>query len=165
MSSTSPSPPTALRSIEAEIGQTKPFASEKHRAMVNLMFTYGWFMERSRSILDSYGITVQQYNVLRILRGAGEAISTSVIRSRMLDRMSDTSRLVDRLEKKGLVVRNTCPSDKRLVDVQLNDAGKKLLKTIDAKENDFALLADGLDDGEAKQLNTLLDRLRSSSSS
>jgi DNA-binding MarR family transcriptional regulator len=151
------------RSIESEIGQTRPFSSDRHRALVNLMFTYGWHMERMRSIIDAYGITVQQYNVLRILRGAGEPLSTSSIRSRMLDRMSDTSRLVDRLEKKGLVQRRPCAEDKRLVDVSLVPEGQRLLERIDRQENDFETLADGLTQAEAQTLSRLLDRLRTSS--
>ncbi len=163
----SETPPTyrarKLRTIEEEIGQTKPFTSQRHRALVNLMFTYGWHLERMRERMEPYGITVQQYNVLRILRGAREPISTSIIRSRMLDRMSDTSRLVDRLHKKGLVKRRTCPSDKRLVDISISDEGLQLMEDLDRREKNFVGMADGITEADAETLNTLLDRLRCSS--
>jgi DNA-binding MarR family transcriptional regulator len=146
--------------IEDEIGQRRPFRTQRHRAMVNLLFTYGWLTERLRERMTEHGVTLQQYNVLRILRGAAEPISTSVIRDRMLDRMSDTSRLVDRLEKKGLVHRCPCATDKRLVDVSLTGPGAELLDRIDRTENDFLSLVSGLSETQASELSKLLDRLR-----
>ena len=90
-----------------------------------------------KSVFDKEDITGQQYNILRILRGAGKPISTLQIRERMLDKMSDTSRIVDRLVLKGLVQKTTCKNDKRLVDVNISPKGKKLLEKIDRYEKDM----------------------------
>jgi DNA-binding MarR family transcriptional regulator len=149
-----------VRSIEQEIGQTRPFVSPQQRAMVNILFTYGWLTERLRERMQPFGVTMQQYNVLRILRGAAEPISTSQIRDRMLDRMSDTSRLVDRLEKKGWVERRTCPKDKRLVDVWLSEAGRNLLASMDEMERDFDSITSSLSADQAITLSALLDQTR-----
>lgn len=86
-------------SINKDINQRK-FRNEHQKAMINLIFSYNWLMENTRKHLDRYDLTNQQFNILRILRGAGEPLSTLQIRQRMLDKMSDTSRIVDRLVKK-----------------------------------------------------------------
>ncbi len=151
-----------VTSIAQEIKQVKPFNSPQHMAIVNLMFTYGWVTECIRDLLQPFGLTLQQYNVLRILRGAGGPISTSDIRDRMLDRMSDTSRLVDRLESKRWVSRRVCPEDKRLVDVSLTAIGKRKLKQVDLVEADMQRIAEGLSAKEAEKLSQLLDIMRSS---
>jgi len=108
-----------------------------------------------------YGITLQQFNVLRILRGQHpDPISTSDIRERMLDRMSDVSRIVDRLVRKELVERKTCKADKRLVDVVITSQGLALLTETDPKI-DMQQFALGISEEQAEQLNDILDQLRS----
>src|SRR3954471_18580665 len=102
--------------IEKDIHQKK-FRNAYQKSVINLIYTYNWMNEKSKAILDRGDITAQQFNILRILRGAGEPLSTLQIRQRMLDKMSDTSRIVDRMVKKGLVKKGICKSDKRLVDV------------------------------------------------
>ena len=154
---------TVVRTIEEEIKQSKPFASQQHKAIVNLLFSYGWVTEQLREMIHPFGMTIQQYNVLRILRGAGAPISTSDIRDRMLDRMSDTSRLVDRLEKKGWVSRHVCPHDKRLVDIVLTDKGGKKLLEIDELEKGLPSIGQSLSNKQAEALSDLLDQLRTSS--
>ena len=113
--------------LEKDINQTR-FRNEHQKATVNIIYTNNWLMERIARILDAAGITSQQYNILRILRGAGQPLSTSQIRQRMLDKMSDSSRIVDRLILKGMVKKNDCKSDKRLVDIVITDKGLKLLE-------------------------------------
>src|SRR4051812_48301383 len=104
--------------------------------MINLLFTYGSVIEKIKNFLSKDDITHQQFNILRILRGSHpEPLSTLQIRERMLDKMSDTSRIVDRLVVKGLVKKATCSQDKRLVDVTITDKGQKLLKKIDAESD------------------------------
>jgi len=147
-------------SIKTDIKQSKPFRNEYHEATVNLIYTFNWVVDQIKTKLKPYGITMQQYNVLRILRGAGEPLSTSIIRERMLDKMSDTSRMVDRLHTKGLVVRKTCPSDKRLVDVTLSDAGHELLVKLDQFDDHMDAILDNLSPNEAKLLSDLLDKAR-----
>lgn len=147
--------------IEEAIQQTKPFRSEYQKVLVNVLFTSNWLEERLRSILKPYDITIQQYNVLRILRGADNALTTSVIRERLIDKMSDTSRMVDRLYKKGLVSRETCCGDRRKVDIILTRDGQELLASIDMTSEKFDQCTQSLSVKEAQLLNELLDKLRS----
>lgn len=148
-------------SIENDINQRK-FRNEHQKALINLIYTYNWATERSKSIFEKADITPQQFNILRILRGAGEPLSTLQIRQRMLDKMSDTSRIVDRLVVKGLVKKVICKTDKRLVDVSIADKGKKLLEKLDKVQDDMDAIAGSLTEADAKLLNKLLDKLRNS---
>ena len=148
-------------SIEKDINQKK-FRNQHQKAMINLIYTYNWITEQTKVILEKGDITAQQFNILRILRGAGTPLSTLQIRQRMLDKMSDTSRIVDRLIIKGLVKKNTCKADKRLVDVSITDKGKKVLEKIDKYENDMDAIAGNISDQEAKTLSQLLDKIRNS---
>jgi DNA-binding MarR family transcriptional regulator len=147
--------------IEKDISQSK-FRNEYQKSIVNFIFTYNWLNEKMKFFFDKEKITGQQFNILRILRGAGKPISTLQIRLRMLDKMSDTSRIVDRLIKKDLVKKNICPTDKRLVDVSITDKGKKLLEKIDRYENEMDDIFGNLSVAEAKTLNNLLDKIRTS---
>ena len=148
-------------SIEKDINQKK-FRSHHQKVIINLIYTYNWITEQTKVILEKGDITAQQFNILRILRGAGTPLSTLQIRQRMLDKMSDTSRIVDRLIIKGLVKKNTCKADKRLVDVSITDKGKKVLEKIDKYENDMDAIAGNISDQEAKTLSQLLDKIRNS---
>jgi len=147
--------------IENDISQSK-FRNEYQKGVINLIFTYNWMNEKMKGLFDKEKITAQQFNILRILRGAGKPLSTLQIRQRMLDKMSDTSRIVDRLILKDLVKKNICPSDKRLVDVSITDKGKKLLEKLDKYENEMDAVFGNLTITEAKTLNSLLDKIRSS---
>jgi DNA-binding MarR family transcriptional regulator len=148
-------------SLEKDIHQPK-FKSEYQKVRVNLIFTYNWVMEQSRKFFDKADLTPQQFNILRILRGAGKPISTLQIRQRMLDKMSDTSRIVDRLIKKELVQKVTCKSDRRLVDVSISDKGLQLLESLDFLNAQMDAELNGISAEEAKTLNHLLDKLRKS---
>jgi DNA-binding MarR family transcriptional regulator len=145
--------------IEKEI-QTQNFRNEFQKVGVNIIFTANWFTERFKQILDDYDITNQQFNILRILRGSKRPLSTLQIRDRMLDKMSDTSRIVDRLVKKELVEKTVCEADKRLVDIRITDKGMALLLELDNRNEDTDKLLSSLNEQEAKQLNLLLDKLR-----
>jgi len=146
--------------IEKDISQAK-FRSEYQKATINLIYTFNWMNERIKTMLDKYDITPQQFNILRILRGAGQPISTLQIRQRMLDKMSDTSRIVDRLLKKGLVQKVVCEGDRRLVDVTISATGLHLLERIDAHQDDMDSVFKNLDEEQAITLNNLLDKIRS----
>ena len=150
--------------IENEIKQYR-FTGENQKALINLMYTYHWVTERLKAILSQNDITLQQYNILRILRGSDpKPLSTLNIRDRMLDKMSDTSRIVDRLMLKGLVDKKNCTTDKRLVDVNITEAGKKLLTAIDEKDEEAMTgIISNLDHSELVRLNQLLDKLREKS--
>lgn len=148
--------------IEDAIQQKKPFENEWERAFVNMYFTSNWLSQQQKEFLEPYEVTLQQYNVLRILRGKHpKPLSTSGIRERMLDKMSDASRIVKRLKIKGLLRIKRCRKDKRLVDILISDAGLALLESID---NNRAELIGGvhnnLTEAEALQLNDLLDKMR-----
>lgn len=146
--------------LEQEIQQSK-FRNEHQKVVVNLLFTTGWLKEKTRAIFDPEDITPQQFNILRILRGSHpKPLSTLAIRDRMLEKMSDTSRIVDRLLVKGLVKKVTCTTDRRLVDILITDKGRKLLERIDLREEEMDAIVKGLNEQEAKQLNLLLDKIR-----
>ena len=146
-------------SLENEINQRK-FRNEYQKSGINLIYTYNWMTERINKIFDVWDITPQQFNILRILRGAGQPLSTLQIRQRMLDRMSDTSRIVDRLVLKGLAKKSVCKLDRRLVDVTITDKGKKLLEKIDQYNDQMDAIMMNLTEQEAKTLNELLDKIR-----
>lgn len=148
--------------IEEEIQQVS-FINARQKAMINLLFTYGSVIEKIKNFLAKEDITHQQFNILRILRGSHpKPLSTLQIRERMLDKMSDTSRIVDRLVVKGLVKKTICPADKRLVDVTISDKGQKLLKKIDAESDHIMEVMGNLSEKEAEDLSRLLDKLRAS---
>jgi DNA-binding MarR family transcriptional regulator len=148
-------------SIEEDIQQTK-FRNDYQKSSINLIYTYHWLMQQVKLIVEKQDITAQQFNILRILRGAGKPLSTLQIRQRMLDKMSDTSRIVDRLVIKNLVQKIVCSNDKRLVDVTITEKGLALLKTLDAHEEEMDGVFKNLRPEEAKTLNTLLDKIRNS---
>ncbi|MFT3826117.1 MAG: MarR family transcriptional regulator [Chitinophagaceae bacterium] len=147
-------------SIEKDI-QSK-FRNEYQKTVVNIIYTYNWVMEQNKKFFDKGDITPQQFNILRILRGAGKPLSTLQIRQRMLDKMSDTSRIVDRLVKKNLVSKVTCESDRRLVDVTISENGLTLLERMDSYNEEMDNQFAGLTEEEARTLNDLLDKLRNS---
>src|SRR5580765_1153439 len=146
--------------LERDINQHK-FRNEHQKSAINLIYTFNWMNEKLDKIFDQFDITQQQFNILRILRGAGGGpLSTLQIRQRMLDKMSDTSRIVDRLIIKGLVKKNICKTDRRLVDVSITEKGKKLLLKLDGHQDEMDAVLSNLSDSEAKTLNKLLDKIR-----
>ncbi|MFL9482047.1 MarR family winged helix-turn-helix transcriptional regulator [Chitinophagaceae bacterium LWZ2-11] len=146
--------------IGKDIQQNK-FRNEYQKAAINLIFSSGFLQERIKDFLEPFDITEQQFNILRILRGNNCCpLSTLQIRERMLDKMSDTSRMVDRLIKKELVEKKPCSADKRLVDVTISTKGLELLATIDEKEEEFDSFLNNLTLEEAHTLNNLLDKMR-----
>ena len=146
--------------LETEIVQKK-FQSEYHKAIVNIVFTYNWMIERHTKLLKPYDISLQQYNILRILRGQHPNPATvKLIKERMLDKMSDVSRLVEKLRVKDLVNRHICQHDRRNVDVYITEKGLKLLIELDPKEKEMEALMSNLDENEIEQLNNYMDKLR-----
>lgn len=143
--------------------QQRRFASSRHKALINILFTYGWTIEKLKNILALQDITHQQFNILRILRGSfPKPLSTLQIRERMLDKMSDTSRIVDRLILKGLVQKTTSSVDKRLVDVVITEKGHVLLQHIDEGPDLVMETMSNVSEEEAEQLSALLDKIRHS---
>lgn len=148
-------------SIEEDIKQPR-FRSEHQKAIINILFTYNWLANQHKPIFESEGLTMQQFNILRILRGSKEPLSTLQIRERMLDKMSDTSRIVDRLVIKGYVKKIVCKQDKRLVDVTITEAGRKVLARMDKQDEKMDSIISSISATEAKQLSKLLDKMRNS---
>jgi DNA-binding MarR family transcriptional regulator len=145
--------------IEQDIQQPN-FRNEFQKMGINLLFTANWLNEQIGKMLSEEGVTQQQYNILRILRGSATPLSTLKIRERMLDKMSDTSRIVDRLIAKELVVKNTCEKDKRLVDITLSQKGLSLVDQLDQYNERIDALLKGINESEAKTMNQILDKIR-----
>lgn len=149
-------------SIETDIKQTTPFKTPYHRLLVNLLYTSNWIAANQGQLLKPFGLTMQQFNVLRILRGQyPNPVKVTDITERMLDKMSNASRLVDKLVAKKLVLRTECPSDRRAVDVVITDKGLALLQKLDAYIAEWdELQRKKLTEEEAVYLSQLLDRIR-----
>lgn len=147
-----------MKSIEEEIQQQK-FTSIRQKAVVNLIYTSNWLQHKQQEFFKSFGITGQQFNILRILKGHyPKSISGTEIKSRMLDRNSDVSRLLDRLAAKNLITKKTCPNDKRASDVFITEPGILLLKEVEKCEKHDGFLSLSSDD--ATILSDLLDKSR-----
>jgi DNA-binding MarR family transcriptional regulator len=132
-----------------------------HEAMVNVAFTQNWCNDQVKQAVSLYDITNQQFNVLRILRGQHPEPSTiNLLKSRMLDKMCDASRIVDRLVQKDLICKKTNTYDKRAVDISINEKGLALLKKMDKEMDLSAILSGNLTHQEAEQLTSLLEKAR-----
>jgi len=145
--------------IEKDIQQTN-FRNEFQKMGINIIYTANWLNEKMGQILSTEDITQQQYNILRILRGSDAPLSTLKIRERMLDKMSDTSRIVDRLIVKDLVEKTACVKDKRLVDITVTKKGLQLLEKLDALNEQIDSILKGVSEKEANTINQILDKLR-----
>ena len=145
--------------IEKDIQQTN-FRNEYQKLGINLMYTASWLNERIGRFLMQEDITQQQYNILRILRGSEVPLSTLQIRERMLDKMSDTSRIVDRLIVKELVQKSACKADKRLVDITLTQKGLELVIRLDQFNDQIDSILQGVSKEDSATVNEILDKLR-----
>jgi len=150
-------------SLEDDIMQ-RNFRSPIQKAYLNIIFTGNWIMSRQLEIFKPFGISSQQYNVLRILKGQYPTpVRINTISERMLDQNSNTSRLVDKLLAKGYVERFVCPEDRRAVDVTITDQGVKLLEQIAPEIVRFEEESYQFVTAEESQLiSSLLDKLRNS---
>jgi DNA-binding MarR family transcriptional regulator len=145
--------------IDKEI-QSK-FEDNYHRVTVNIVFTYNWLSYIMRDHLEKYNITQQQYNVLRILRGQlPNPATVNLLKDRMLDKMSDASRIVDRLVQKKLVTRCTNNKDRRAVDIRISEEGLTILSHLDNELKTSDVVKNNLTEEEAAQLSALLDKMR-----
>ena len=145
--------------IEEEIKQPK-FRNSLQKAVINLLYTANWIQYKQQEFFRSHGITGQQFNILRILKGQHpKSISASEIKSRMLDMNSDVSRLLDRLEAKGLISKKACTADKRATDVNITESGLDVLRELDKNQSEMDSLLN-LSEEEADMLSNLLDKCR-----
>lgn len=148
-----------MPNLERLIAQNA-FTSEEQKSIIGLIFVGNWITSRHQRFFKQYEITLQQFNILRILRGQyPNAANIGLLRERMLDRMSDVSRLVERLRIAELAERTPNENDRRSVDVKITKKGLSLLKDIDENMQEMYQLTSGLSDKEMKSLNELLDKL------
>jgi DNA-binding MarR family transcriptional regulator len=146
--------------ISKEIKQTK-FKNEYQKMLINILFTSGWLSSKHTCNLKPYGISTQQFNILRILRGQHPKPATvNLLIDRMLDKNSNASRLVEKLRIKKLVDRAVCPEDRRAVNVIITQKGLNLLEELDKKDGAFLNELKNLSVKEAATINALLDKLR-----
>nr|WP_299415819.1 MarR family transcriptional regulator [uncultured Emticicia sp.] len=150
-------------SIEKDIKQQKPFKSTNQKVVVNIMYTSNWMNSEQQGLLKPFDLSPQQYNVLRILRGQfPNPITVNGIIERMLDKMSNASRLVDKLLLKGYVSRCDNATDRRACDIRITETGSQILKQIDEIQLNWESSRQFLTDDEADTLSMLLDKLRGS---
>jgi len=146
--------------IEKEIVSNK-FENNHQKAIVNLIYTYGWITNLLKHRLNKHRITLQQYNVLRILRGQSPKPATvNLLKERMLDKMSDASRIVERLVQKNLAQRCTSDIDRRAVDIRISPKGLEILQKLDDEMSSKDILKENISDEEAGVLSGLLDKMR-----
>ena len=146
--------------IEEDIKSTN-FEDNYHKVVINISYTYGWINNYMRPEFEKFKLTQQQFNILRILRGQYPKPATvNLLKERMIDKMSDASRIVDRLVQKGLVSRCTNARDRRAVDIRISEEGLAVLEKMDSTFKTKDLFKQNLTDDEAAQLSYLLDKMR-----
>jgi DNA-binding MarR family transcriptional regulator len=146
--------------IEKEIKSTK-FTNNYQKASINIVYTYNWLNNLMKEELDKSNITNQQFNILRILRGQHPQPATiNILKERMLDKMCDASRIVDRLVQKDLVTRSTNRKDRRSVDIHITEKGLELLEGVQMENAMIQGLKNNISDEEAQQLSSMLDKFR-----
>ncbi len=134
------------------------FVSNKLKALINIKYTANWLNSKENEFFKPYGISPQQYNILRILRGAKGRIKVQIVKDRMIERAPNATRLMDKLCDKKFIERERCEHDRRVVYVKVTKTGLDLLSNIDDNKNLSFL--DNLSDDEAIVLSDLLDKLR-----
>jgi DNA-binding MarR family transcriptional regulator len=134
------------------------FANNKVKALINILYTANWITSYQNTFFKPFGISPQQYNILRILRGANEALKVQTIKERMIERSPNATRLMDKLCDKYLIERKNCAEDRRVVFIEITDKGKQLLKTISDNFNDDLLK--NITEEDAQLLSDLLDKMR-----
>lgn len=146
--------------IEKEILSNK-FENDHHKVIVNVIYTYGWITNLLKQRLNKHKITLQQYNVLRILRGQSpNAATINLLKERMLDKMSDASRIVERLVQKNMVQRSVNDKDRRAVDIRISAKGLEILDKLDKEMSSSDILKENISEEEANMLSGLLDKMR-----
>jgi len=151
-----------IQMIIENIIQTKSELPISRKAIINLLYTENWLRDQIHSELKTYDISIQQFNVLRILRGQqGKPANLSTIQERMVSKMSNTTRLVDKLIKKDLVKRTPCESNRRKVEITITEQGKRFLDQVSSVMDTFEKnITSSLSHNELSTLNDLLNKLR-----
>ena len=134
------------------------FANNKVKALLNIIYTANWISSQQNEFFKPFGISPQQFNILRILRGADEPIKVQTIKERMIERAPNATRLMDKLCSKELIKRLPCPNDRRVVHIEITKKGLELLSEIDKEFKEDIL--ENLSEEEALTLSDLLDKIR-----
>ena len=142
-----------------EIIKTK-FKHPQQKAVINVRYTSNWIANLQNTFMASFDLTMPQFNILRILRGANQTLSVNVVKERMIEKSPNTTRLMDKLIEKKLIERVRCDNDRRIVYVTITKKGLAILSEIDVEFNSTFLFSDNLTDQEAETLSILLDKLR-----
>jgi len=136
------------------------FKSPQQKVVVNIRYTSNWMANQQNSFMSRYDLTMPQFNILRILRGANDVISVNTVKERMIEKSPNTTRLMDKLIEKDLMERVRCDKDRRVVYVKITDKGQELLASIDETFENSYLYTERLTNEEAETLSALLDKLR-----
>jgi MarR family 2-MHQ and catechol resistance regulon transcriptional repressor len=134
------------------------FPNEHVKALINIKYTAHWLDNIGNEFMKPYKISIQQYNILRILRGAGEAVTVKTVKDRMIQKSPNSTRLMDKLCDKGFIIRTRCESDRRVVFIEISEKGLDVLNKIDISKLDNNMK--NISEEEAKTLNAILDKLR-----
>lgn len=145
-----------------EIGKeiNSRFQSPQQKAIINVRFTSNWISNLQNGFMSKFDLTMPQFNILRILRGANEAINVNTVKERMIEKSPNTTRLMDKLIEKGLINRIRCEKDRRVVYVEISSKGQEILTEIDHSVDNNSFFTEKLNDQEAETLSNLLDKLR-----
>jgi DNA-binding MarR family transcriptional regulator len=138
------------------------FKSPQQKAIINIRYTSNYMSNIQTDFMFEFDLSMAQFNILRILRGAKEAINVNTVKERMIEKSPNTTRLMDKLVVKGLIMRSHCKEDRRVVYVEISKAGLALLKNIDVKLADNNIFREHLSDEESETLSNLLDKVRNS---
>lgn len=142
--------------ISKDINST--FKNEKQKALINILYTANWINSFQNEFFKSFGISPQQYNILKILNGANQPLKVQTIKDRMIERSPNATRLMDKLCAKNLIERIPCEDDRRVVHIEITANGKQLLESISSEF--YETLVEKLTATEAQQLNDILDKMR-----
>jgi len=149
-----------IYNMKIEDSHNLKFKSEQQKAVVNIRITSNFIGNKQHQWMSQFDLSMAQFNVLRILRGAKTQLSVHVVKERMIEKSPNTTRLMDKLIEKKLIARTRCEHDKRIVFVEITEKGLELLLRIDEKLDEVIFISNGLTNEEAETLNTLLDKVR-----
>ena len=145
-----------------EIGKVinTKFQNSQQKAIINIRYTSNWMSNIQNSYMNQFDLSMAQFNILRILRGAKEALNVNTVKERMIEKSPNTTRLMDKLIEKGLIERIRCENDRRVVYVSISNSGLELLSKIDVNFQNIVLFSGNITEEEAEILSNLLDKLR-----
>ncbi len=134
------------------------FTNERIKALINIKYTANWLDNIGNEFMKPFNISIQQYNILRILRGAGKPVTVKMVKDRMIQKSPNSTRLMDKLCDKRFIERTRCESDRRVVYIKISEVGIDILNEIDMEK--FDNIMNSISEDEAKILNRILDKIR-----